>query len=321
MRLWWALLLSGARIAAWWKCLAAAAVARSRAAIWSCVGTPRAIALCRYPFRFGRKARQDRVRGRIWRSNLVRTVGARVHVDPMRLDYPELARRRLVLESAVYHAEPALIAMMRECASRLESVTDELKSGGGIPVLAPFHFCSDVIATTVVALMEPRRTHVVAISAAGQYGSDEAAWYGKFATEIIKHHPDNPPACLRTILRDLRAGTANAVIFSDILPQFTRGYLRRTMRTRNVTLFDRPARLHCGAEDLARMVGGTLVPFYVYWQHGRLGIRIFEPCHGNGDGNGNGIAHCLEQALRECGDQWLLWHFPSLFYFNNGRAR
>jgi hypothetical protein len=271
---------------------------------------PLAIALCRLFTRMERQTKRDRFSAQIWDANRERLIG-----DEHTIGYRELKRRRILLESAIYHADPKLKAMMIECAAELSRAREALIQRGYTAIFAPFHFCSDAVATVTAAMVPPYRCHAYSIYSQNYFGNDEADHLKSFGAELIQHHPDNPATHQRVMLREVRTGLANIVIFPDILPQFTAGLLGRVMRTRNVTLFDREARLHSGAEEIARMAGGKLIPYYVYWKDRRLSIRIFEPCEDIEE-----IASCIEQSLRECGDQWLLWHFPSLFYFCDGRA-
>ncbi|RZT42385.1 lysophospholipid acyltransferase family protein [Cupriavidus agavae] len=288
--------------------LAARLSAALGAAFWSCMPVRLAASLARLPWRIGREAARDRARARTWRENQRKLLG----VAP-RQGYAALVRRRLVLESAMYHTESGLVGMLEACAAELAMARENMVAQGFTPVFAPLHVCSDALAVAVISLVPPRRTHTISIYAAGHYGADEAAAFARRDAVMIQHHPDEPAAARRAMLREMRANHANLAIFPDILPQFTEAHLGRAMRTHPVTLFGRPARLHGGAGELARLVGGRLIPFYVFWEGGRLAIRVFPPCV-----DGNDVARCLEQALREHGDQWLLWHFPSLFYFNDG---
>ncbi|WP_404993104.1 hypothetical protein [Cupriavidus pauculus] len=283
-----------------------------KATLWKLLSTPTAVRLSRLPFRVGQEAKRDKVRGRTWMRHLERTLNTRTTAR-----YAQLVRQRIVLESALYHTEPRMIEMMRACAAKLAHCRTRMIGRGETPIFAPLHFCSDMVAATVAAMTEPYRSHVFSIYKEGYFGAAEQAQCERTGiAEFVQHHPDDPPSHFRSMVRDLRSHRANVVIFPDILPQFTNGYLGRAMRTRDVLLFGRPARLHSGAEELARMAGAKLVPFYIYWLEGKLEIRIFEPC-----ANGDEVARCIERALRERGDQWLLWHFPSLFYFNDGSTQ
>lgn len=282
-----------------------------QAAFWACAGTAAAIRLCGLPWRFGANAALDRARAVTWAGNHRRILGV-----PARLRYASVARRRLALHSALYHTEPGLMAMIADCAATLARTRDERLPGGTPCIFAPLHVCADAVAAMTVAMVAPRRTHVYSIYPDGYFGASQMSRLQACGLELIQHHPDEAPAQQRAMIRELRAGTANLVIFPDILPQFTTGLLGRQMRTRPVSLFGRPARLHCGAEELARLAGATVIPFYIHWADGRLAIRVFDPC-----ADTDGVARCIEQALREHGDQWLLWHFPSLFYFNDGADR
>jgi len=275
---------------------------------WKYADISIAMSLCKIPFRMGREASRNRARALTWAANQLEFVGRRHCID-----YPELIRRRRACESALYHADAALLAMMADCAARLADAREVLIRSGQTPVFAPLHFCSDAVATMIATMVPPYRCHAYSIYGPGHFGSDVASRMSALNMTLIEHHPNSPPARQREMLRETRAGLANAVIFPDILPQFTTGTLGRVMRTRSVTLFAREARLHSGAEDIARMVGGRLIPYYIHWQDRRLAIRIFDPCRDLQE-----LASCIERALLECGDQWLLWHFPSLFYFNDG---
>ncbi len=283
----------------------------AQAQFWARADVGLMMRLCRLPLMPGARAMRDRVRGMTCerlRRDVAGVFGG--------MRYAAAMRQRIMLDSAVCSAAPSLMPMLEDCAAQLDAAVRHASRRGGPPVLAPLHMCSDIAATVVAALAAPRRTHVFSIYGQDRIGFMEAAHLRAHGITVLQHPPDAPPAAHRAIMRELRDGAANLVIFPDILPQFSEAYLGYPMRTRSVRMFGRQARLHVGAESFARMAGVGILPFYVYWRGDRLAIRIFDACD-----DLDGIARCLEQALRAHGDQWLLWHFSSLFYFNDSAER
>lgn len=283
----------------------------AQAQFWARADIGLVMRLCRLPMVPVARALGDRPRGAMC-ERLRREVAGM----PDGIQYRVAMRRRMVLDSAVCCAAPTLVPMLEACAAQLEAAISRASRRGGPPVLAPLHMCSDITATVVAALAAPRRAHVFSIYGQERIGLMEASHLQAHGMTVIQHAPDAPLAAHRRIMRELREHAANLVMFPDILPQFSEAYLGYAMRTRSVRLFGREARLHVGAESFARMAGVGILPFYIYWQDDRLAIRIFDPCD-----DVDGIARCMEQALWSHGDQWLLWHFPSLFYFNDSAER
>lgn len=283
---------------------------------WKMFSISGAVAISKIqPALVGENARRDRARASIWRVNL-----ENISEVECKVDYPELMHRRRLLESAFYHSDAELEAMMAACAAKLAIARGAVIDDGFVPVFAPLHFCSDIIATIIAAMVPPGRCHAYSIYKWDYFAScapDQVARLNYFKASLPQCHPDAPSVQQRELFKELRSGLANVLIFPDALPQFTSSFLGKVMRTRTVKLFGREARLHCGTEEIARIAGGKtggkIIPYYIYWLGGKLQIRIFEPCESTDE-----LASCLELALLECGDQWMLWHFPSVFYFNDG---
>lgn len=284
-------------------------------AFWRVFSISDAIALSKMHVFLDKEARTHRARASIWRENLESISKVECNID-----YPELMRRRRLLESAFYHSDAELAAMMADCAAKLSIARNSVIDDGFVPVFAPFHFCSDIIATIIATMVPPIRCHAYSIYEWDYFAScapGQVERLNAFKASLPQCHPDAPSAQQRALFKELRAGLANVLIFPDILPQFTSSFLGRVMRTCTVRLFERNARLHCGVEEIARIAGGKtggkIIPYYIYWQENKLNIRIFESCE-----NMNELASHFELALRECGEQWILWHFSSVFYFNDG---
>ena len=87
------------------------------------------------------------------------------------------------------------------------------------------------------------------------------------------------------------------------------------MRTCDCSLFGRPAHLHSGLNELARLSQSQVVFFGLYSDHGHLRLAIFG--HSPSDELPSRTPAIIEQALRDYPQAWLLWYSPSFFYFNN----
>lgn len=279
--------------------------------LWKVLSVSLAMNLSFIPFRLGFEARRDRIRSRLWGGNLNKILGVKPGMS-----YSQLQRRRVILSTAVYHGEKNIIAMMTACAEKLTQAREAVIGEGYTPIFAPLHICSDALATITAAMALPRRAYVYSVYQNGDFGDDDISKQSILDIELIQYHPNSPAVQQRKMLRELRTGKANVIIFPDILPQCTAGLLGREMRAKSMNLFGRQARLHSGAEELARMTHSLLIPFYIYWHNNKIEIRIFEPCREN-----HTLWDCIELALKEKGDQWLLWHFPSIFYFNDSGPR
>jgi hypothetical protein len=272
-----------------------------------------------------------RVRWFAWRAGWVRNRGmasravvgrhtcASLVGDLPAHDHARTWARKTALDRAMYHRNPVLHAQLQHCADRLSEVVEAHRRTGPV-VLAPLHMVSDVLATTVCAMLPGRRVSVAAVHVPGALGPAEQAAMTAcgFAIEPLDVcDKATMRATLPGVLRAVRRAEHHLAIFPDILPEFTTAAAGRAMRTKSVHMFGRAGRMHCGLDDLAGALKATALVFHLVEDGNALDIRIHAVPH---DAIAARVPRIIEDALRAHPHAWLLWHYGSAFYYNAGPA-
>ncbi|TMU73966.1 hypothetical protein FGA82_22115 [Pseudomonas fluorescens] len=229
-----------------------------------------------------------------------------------------LWRQKDYLEKSIYLHRAKHVRELRACAQKLERAAAQIRLGGRPIIFAPLHIVSDVIPVLVVASMNLGCSHATVISSHGQ-----GVALGPFEADSLKGLNLNltqlDPLTLnsgefKAAIQAIKQDRTHFVVFPDILPEITYRLNRKSMRTFDCSLFGRPAKLHSGLNDIARLAGATALFFCLIEQGGQLDIDILasvpaEQLPEQGP-------RVIEAAIRQHAEQWLLWHSPSLFYFN-----
>lgn len=242
--------------------------------------------------------------------NVRRTAG-----DTCQVSYYRQWSEKRLLDNALYHNDTRLLAQLHACGAEL---TDYLRlhTDPNRPViLSPLHMVSDVLASVLCALINPGETLVISTHADDTLGNNEAQSLEAMGVRLKKLNPlasDGP--ALKALLRKVRSRQSQLVIFADAPPEVTLRLTRKAMRCDEYLLFGRPARLHAGVSELARLSNAQVVFFGLHQQHRRLQLA----CFGVADASNlkHVLPHVIEQALCRHPESWLLWHSPSFFYFN-----
>jgi len=115
---------------------------------------------------------------------------------------------------------------------------------------------------------------------------------------------------LRVVRALRREGVA--VLFSDV-PPFT--LARYPMETLDVSLRGRHARVHAGVFRLGAPLDAYLLPFYLRFENGRLGVRIFDPVALADTGAPQRLADDIDIACKENYPHWLYAGHPCVYHF------
>lgn len=229
-----------------------------------------------------------------------------------------LWRKKNYLEKSIYFHRAKQVRELRACAQKLELAAAEIRLSGRPVLFAPLHTVSDVIPVLVVASMSLGHSHATAISSHGQcaaLGPLEAESLKGLKINLTQMDPlDLKPGEFKAAIAAIKHHRTNFVVFPDILPEITYRLNHKSMRTYDCSLFGRPAKLHSGVNDIARLSGATALFFCLIEKDGNLDIDILESVPA-----AKLIAEgprVIEAAIRKHATQWLLWHSPSLFYFN-----
>jgi hypothetical protein len=113
------------------------------------------------------------------------------------------------------------------------------------------------------------------------------------------------------VIRALRRDGVT-VVFSDV-PPFS--LAKFPMETVGVVMKGRPARLHNGVFRLGAPVNAMLLPFYLRFDKGRFGIRIFDAVALADPAAPQRVADQIVTACRENYPHWLFAGHPSLYHF------
>lgn len=284
-------------------CLPFAAVERLALANWmiraACNGRIRATGVSRYE--------NGRIDVGLERMDALRTMSA--NVREAWLDERIYAGRSLRRDNW-----PDLRAAAHQLASRIKQI--KAAEPGRIVVLSPFHYVSQYANIYVVD--EVRRAlrlasmSVVSGVPRDIYGNDAAMIP---SIQVLSTYDENGRESRNGLgLRVMRALRRDgvAVVFSDV-PPFT--LARYPMETVGVTIGGRSARVHNGAFRLGAPLNALLLPFYLSFERGCFGLRMFEPIALADATAPQRLANDIEIARSENYPHWLYAAHPSVYHF------
>ncbi|NLP65613.1 hypothetical protein NH14_031635 [Paraburkholderia sacchari] len=211
---------------------------------------------------------------------------------------------------------------MRAAAQQLAMRINQIrtKEPGRVVVLSPFHYVSQYANIWVVD--EVRRVlgmesmAVVSGVRRDMYGNDAAMIP---SIRVLYTYDENGRESRNGLgLRVIRALRRDgvAVVFSDV-PPYT--LAKFPMETVGVTIGGRPARVHNGVFRIGAPVDALLLPFYLSFEKGRFGVRMFDPI-ALADANApQHLANDIEIARRENYPHWLYAGHPSVYHFAAAR--
>jgi hypothetical protein len=233
-----------------------------------------------------------------------------------KVNHNRLWAEKKLKETLLYLNNEHIIGQLRRCADELECYLRENVNDERPVILSPLHMVSDVLASVMCGFTSPQETLVISTHKDDALGSGEDASLHRMGIRLKKLDPARVDSTtLRRALRAVKDKKSKLVIFADAPAEITLTLTGKQMRTYDCLLFNRPAHLHSGLNELARLSDARVVFFGLYCRSGRLHLKIF------------GLAEAselpmlvpafVEQALKSYPESWLLWYSPSLFYFNN----
>lgn len=224
--------------------------------------------------------------------------------------------KKRCLEKAFYFHNKSLLREVKMCAVKLQAQVEVLRATGTPVIFAPMHTISDMLAAMVCGFVTPGNLAIISSHKTNSLGPDEAAGYAALNMTLVKFHPvDSNPVVLKQILRSVKNHSTNLLVYPDVLPEVTERVFKKSMRTTDCKMFDRPAKIHSGLSELSRMAGATVIFFCLFERDGKLDIDILDQVQ---------FAHVpeatpniIQRAITSYPYVWLLWHSPSFFYFNS----
>jgi lauroyl/myristoyl acyltransferase len=228
--------------------------------------------------------------------------------------YHNVWRMKKVLEMAMYFHNPYLLANMRDLAGELEEKIADIRHRGKTPIMAPLHMCSDMLASVLCSMVSPQKSSVISIYQNSDFGPQEHQAMEQLGFVLEQINPLDSGRKMTQALRQAQRQEKNFVIYPDALPQSTWRLTGKMMPTQTLQIFQRQGRVHLGTERIARLLDAEIVLFYLNFDGQRLRLHIFDVLSHQDFIKKS--APLIEQALTAHPESWLLWHYPSLFYFN-----
>jgi hypothetical protein len=183
-------------------------------------------------------------------------------------------------------------------------------------VLSPFHYVSQYANIYVVDEVR-RALNLASLSVVSGVPrdilGDDAAMIPSIRV-LYTYDEDGSDSRNGLGLRLIRALRRDgvAVVFSDV-PPFT--LAKFPMETVGVAMNGRPARVHNGVFRLGAPVNALLLAFYLRFEKGRFGVRVFEPISLAARDAPQRLANDIQTARKENYPHWLYAGHPCVYHF------
>lgn len=211
-------------------------------------------------------------------------------------------------------AWPDLCAAAAQLAAHVRQIKS--REPDRVVVLSPFHYVSQYANIYVVdevrRLLDLDSLSVVSGVPRDVFGNDAEMIP---ALQVLYTYDENGRESRNSLgLRVIRAMRRDGVVvvFSDVPPFALAKY---PMETVGVAMNGRPARLHNGVFRLGTPVNAVVLSFYLRFEHGRFGIRIFAPIALADPSAPQRVADDIAAARRENYPHWLFAGHPSVYHF------
>lgn len=253
---------------------------------------------------------RNRPRQLLAKNNYCRVTGQHAELNRSAL-WAEKALR----DSLFYHGDKKTVAQLQQCAEALDSAINQLGDSPRPVILAPLHMVSDVLAGIVCGLLPGNGVRIISTHLDGAVGPRESEALRRSKVKMSLVDPGSISSSdLKKIIRDIRGQRCRLVIFPDAPPEVTWHLTGKHMRSEDCQLFDRPARIHSGLSELAKLSDAQVLFFGLVRRQGRLKLRVYGVAQP--DEVTVQLPRMLETALLTDPQDWLLWHTPSLYYFH-----
>lgn len=220
------------------------------------------------------------------------------------------------MDKCLYLNDEKIIFELRKCALQLEEGIKDIENKEKPVILAPMHMVSDVLVSVMCGFISSKETLVISTHKDDLLGINEEQSLNNMGVNLKKIDPaEINTGSLRTVIRSVKTQETYLVIFPDAPPEVTLSLTGKSMRTMDCTLFGKPARLHSGLKELARLCNAQVIFFGLSHQGNALSLTVF----GVADAKelSYRTPYFIEKALRAHSKDWLLWYTPSFFYFND----
>lgn len=225
-----------------------------------------------------------------------------------------------ILEKCLYMNDEWLTDELKKCAEMLDKKIRAIFDENTPIILAPMHMVSDVLVSVMCGYLSnsSKKTVVISTHETNKLGNDENSSLINLGVNLIKIDPALIQGSeLKRVVRDVNKRKINLLIFPDAPPEVTLSLTNKTMRTFRCNLFNKPAKIHSGIKDLARLSNASVIVFGLSYECHKLTLNVYGTASSiNLDCQ---LPLLIEKALKKNPCEWLLWYTPSFFSFDDNR--
>ncbi len=222
-----------------------------------------------------------------------------------------------ILKNALIHENKQLLNQLENCADDIRNYINENELSSQI-IFAPLHTVSDIIQTTIAALVTKKPAVVVSVyeSMAALDAKQNNNLQG---ISIEQFNPEsmtgNSGSAFHDIVSSLLENKKNLVIFPDAIPECTTRFANKKMKTYPVKMFGNNCELHTGLPVFSRLLKQNALFFSINFDHkNNLNINIID-CIGHKEMELR-MPQLVEDCIRKYNNEWTLWHYTSFFSYN-----
>lgn len=226
----------------------------------------------------------------------------------------KLWQEKKILDRCIYFNNRQLDIELSSAASHLQASINDILSSGNTVILAPLHMVSDVAVGVFLSYLGAESVSIISNHDFESIGPNEKSILNEKKINLI-----NPSSigggALKNIIKNIKNNKILFAIYPDAPPEMTWRLSQKSMRTFDCKIFSRKARLHSGLADLAKITKSTVLFFCLVDNGHSLNVDIIGSL--TWDNIMRLSPELIEKTIRNHSDSWLLWHTPSLFYFNS----
>ncbi|ATF90582.1 hypothetical protein CO704_00050 [Cedecea neteri] len=222
-----------------------------------------------------------------------------------------------ILKNALIYENKQLLNQLENCAKEIRNYIYENKISSQI-IFAPLHTVSDIIQTTIAALVTKKPTIVVSVYDsmaaldAKQNNNSQGISIEQFNPESMT---GNSGSEFHNIVSSLLENQKNLVIFPDAIPECTTRFTNKKMKTYSVKMFGNSCELHTGLPVFSRLLKQKALFFSINFdQKNNLKMNVID-CMGHKEMEQR-MPQLVEDCIRKYNNEWTLWHYTSFFSYN-----
>ncbi|MFM5429141.1 hypothetical protein ACET60_05620 [Aeromonas veronii] len=217
------------------------------------------------------------------------------------------------------HENDIIISWLSDIAVELNH---RAKLSGRDLIFYPFHVFSDELPVIVLSMMMEKKLYVISDVSEDdwlrKWGEGSTSFRNLWLQNLNLCNPFELQAIeatrmIKRIVGERRRGQCEFALFPDALPEYT-VRLRGGQNYTKACIFNRPSLLHSGGFSFPKIMQKDVLPFYIYVRRGKIKLEVLPVVEK--ENINDELPILIETVIQEMHDQWMLWHFPSFFYFN-----